>query len=103
MASRVAAAARILRTASSRPITSRPATWPQRFGATWSSRCIPATPARMYSSTVRTTLMALPKPVSASAITGTRTAAAMRRAFSAISVRVISPASGRPVTEREDP
>ena len=57
----------------------------------------------MYSSTVRTTLMALPKPVSASAITGARTAEAISFAFSAISVSVISPASGRPSSDSEVP
>ena len=100
---RVAWAARILPTASVRSTTSRPATWPQRLGATWSSRCMPPSPLRMYSSTVRTTLMALPKPVSASAITGTLTAAAMRRAFIAVSVRVDRPASGRPSRASDEP
>jgi hypothetical protein len=38
---------------------------------------IPATPVPMYSRTVRITLMALPYPLSASAMTGTRTALAM--------------------------
>ena len=43
--------------------------------------------------------MALPYPVSASAITGTSTAAAMRRALSIISVLLSSPTSGRPISD----
>ena len=50
--------------------------WPHFLGATWSSMCSPATPARSYSRTVRTALSALPYPVSASAITGSETALA---------------------------
>ncbi len=53
--------------------------------------CSAATPAAAYSRTVRTTLSSLPKPVSASAITGTSTAAAMRAALAAISDIVSSP------------
>jgi hypothetical protein len=45
---------------------------------------------------VRTTLSALPYPVSASAMTGTPTACTIRRALSAISLPVSSPMSGRP-------
>ena len=47
--------------------------------------------------------MALPKPVSASAITGTATAEAISRAFITISVWVIRPASGRPSRLSEVP
>src|SRR6266508_5546681 len=37
-----------------------PAMWPHFLGATWSSMCSPATPARSYSRTVRTTFSTLP-------------------------------------------
>jgi hypothetical protein len=40
--------------------------WPQRFGQTWSSRKQPAAPSRTSSRTVRSTLNALPYPVSMS-------------------------------------
>ena len=60
---------------------------------------IAATPAASYSCTVRITLIGLPYPVSASAITGIDTAAAMRRALSTISDIVIRPTSGRPRRE----
>ncbi len=53
---------------------------PHRFGVTWSSMCMAATPAASYSCTVRITLIALPYPVSASAMTGTSTADTIRRA-----------------------
>ena len=53
--------------------------------------CSAATPAAAYSRTVRTTLSSLPKPVSASAITGAATAAAIRAAFAAISDIVTRP------------
>jgi hypothetical protein len=48
---------------------------------------------------VRTTLIALPYPVSASAITGRPTAATIRRALSIISEPESSPTSGRPISE----
>jgi hypothetical protein len=48
---------------------------------------------------VRTTLSALPYPVSASAMTGTSTAVAIRRALSTISAPLSSPTSGRPMSE----
>jgi len=93
---RGAAAARILPTVSSTPMTALPLMCPHFFGITWSSRWIPETPACSCSATVRRTLIALPYPVSASAITGTSTAETMRRALSIISVAEASPTSGRP-------
>src|SRR5437773_1686045 len=55
---------------------------------------MPATPARSYSATVRTTLTALPYPLSASAMTGIETAASMWRATSRFSVMVSRFTSG---------
>src|SRR5260221_7963514 len=54
----------------------------------------PATPARSYSATVRMTLMALPNPLSQSAMTGTVTAVLMRRTASNVSLMVRMLASG---------
>ena len=75
---------------------------PHFFGITWSSRWIAATPACSYPWTVRTTLIALPYPVSASAITGRR-----RRNDPAGVVDhlrpVSNPTSGRPTSEAVDP
>jgi hypothetical protein len=56
--------------------------------------CIAPTPAAAYSRTVRTTLSSFPKPVSASAITGRSTAAAIRAALAAISDMVSSQQPG---------
>ncbi len=52
---------------------------------------IAATPALANSATVRMTLSSLPKPVSASAITGTVTASAIRPALATISLMVTRP------------
>lgn len=57
---RAAAAAAILSAASSAPTTALLFMWPHFFGMIWSSSWMAATPARSYSCTVRTTLMALP-------------------------------------------
>src|SRR4051812_37544829 len=54
----------------------------------------PATPARSYSATVRMTLMALPNPLSQSAMPGTVTAVLMRRTASKVSLIVRMLASG---------
>ena len=86
--SRAMTAARILVRNSSRDTTCLPMRWPQRFVCTWSSMCMPATPALTYCLTVRATFAGPPNlrslfsarikcgeatayPVSASAITGT--------------------------------
>src|SRR5581483_5005737 len=53
-------AARSFFNCSSSGITCLPFIWPQRLGQTWSSRNMPAAPARIKSSTVRMTLIALP-------------------------------------------
>ena len=47
-------------TISARGMTRLPSMWPQRFGMTWSSTCIAATPAAAYSRTVRTTFSGPP-------------------------------------------
>ena len=77
-------------------MTSLPAKWPHFLGNTWSSICSPAAPARSSTRTVRTMLTALPKPVSASTISGSATASAMADTALAISVRVVRPMSGAP-------
>ena len=51
-------------------ITSLPAKWPQRLGATWSSSWMQSAPARSSVRTVWRTFSALPKPVSASTMIG---------------------------------
>src|SRR5690349_988614 len=63
----------------------------------------PATPARWYSATVRCTLRALPKPVSASATSGMSSTAVMRAACPAISVIVVKPRSGKPMSAIDTP
>ena len=45
---------------SSSGTTCLPLMWPQRLGQIWSSRNMPAAPARLSSVTVRTTFTALP-------------------------------------------
>jgi hypothetical protein len=75
-------------------MTSLPAKWPQRFGNTWSSTCTAAAPARSNARTARRALIALPKPVSMSATTGTSTASQIRSTWPATSVIVVSPTSG---------
>ena len=57
---RAAAAALSFFRYSSRGTTCLPLMWPQRLGHTWSSRNMPAAPARDSSFTVRTTFTALP-------------------------------------------
>jgi hypothetical protein len=57
---RAATAARTFKTISLVAITSLPAMWPQRLGATWSSMCNAATPAASYSRIVRATLRSFP-------------------------------------------
>src|SRR5579875_246703 len=57
---RAAVAARILARYGSSGITSLRSRWPHFLGKPWSSRCKPATPARSYSRTVRTTFSSLP-------------------------------------------
>eukprot|EP00754_Rhynchopus_humris_P006789 Rhum_TRINITY_DN13214_c0_g2::Rhum_TRINITY_DN13214_c0_g2_i1::g.58228::m.58228 len=92
--SRSSSTAAMRRTASSRGTTALPATCPHRFGATWSSTINPAKPACAYPRTVRCALSALPKPVSASPMTGMSTAWQMLRPWSTISPKLITPASG---------
>src|SRR5882757_3586374 len=67
---RASTAALILATISAAGMTALPSKWPQRLGNTWSSIWIASAPARPRSLTVRTMFMALPKPVSASTISG---------------------------------
>ena len=55
-----------------------------------------AAPARSKANTVRCTFKALPKPVSASTITGKLTRSVMRAKVSATSVAVVRPTSDRP-------
>jgi hypothetical protein len=55
------------------------------LGKVWSSSWIIAAPARSKPRTVRCTFSALPKPVSASTITGTCTRSVMRASVSATS------------------
>ncbi len=55
-----------------------------------------AAPARSKPRTVRCVFSALPKPVSASTITGKRTRSVMRASVSATSVKVVRPMSERP-------
>ena len=55
-----------------------------------------AAPARSNARTVRMVLSALPKPVSASTMTGTDTRSVMRASVSATSVAVVRPMSERP-------
>jgi hypothetical protein len=93
---RASTAALILSTASSVEITSLPEKWPQRLGATWSSNWMQSAPARSSTRTVWRTFSALPKPVSASTISGRPTASRMRAVWSAISCRPMKPWSGRP-------
>ena len=52
---------------------------------------------------VRMTLTALPKPVSASALTGILTAAAIQRATITTSLMVVRPTSGRPSSDTDTP
>ena len=59
-------AALILATISPADTSTLPDRWPQRLGNSWSSRWRPATPASSKRRTVRSTLTASPKPVSAS-------------------------------------
>ena len=70
--------------------------WPQRFCATWSSRCTAPAPARIISFTVRPMLKAPPQPVSMSTSNGTSVAALMRRTSSSTSFMVVMPRSGSP-------
>ena len=100
---RASAAARIFSTNSPASMTVLPVRWPQRLGNSWSSRWRPATPARWYSATVRCTLKALPKPVSASATSGMSSTAVMRAAWPAISVIVVKPRSGKPMSDIDTP
>ena len=67
---RASTAALIFATISAAGITSLPSKWPQRLGNTWSSIWIASAPARSSVCTVRRMLSALPKPVSASTISG---------------------------------
>ena len=67
---RASSAARSLPHISRAGTTVLPSRWPQRLGKVWSSSWIIAAPARSKPRTVRCTLSALPKPVSASTITG---------------------------------
>jgi hypothetical protein len=69
--SRASTAARMRVANSSRDTTCLPRRCPHRLVWTWSSICNPATPALAYLVTVRAMLAGPPKPVSASAITGT--------------------------------
>ena len=57
---RAAKAALTLLIITSAGTTCFPVMCPHRFGATWSSMCMAATPAASYSCTVRITLIALP-------------------------------------------
>lgn len=59
--SRAMTAARILVRNSSRETTCLPMRWPHRLVWTWSSMCIPATPALTYCLTVRATFAGPPK------------------------------------------
>ena len=73
-----------------------PSRCPHRFGKTWSSRCIPAAPARSYSCTARTIISSSPYPVSASATTGSPLASHTSRIVRQTSVNVSMPTSGTP-------
>ncbi len=93
---RASQAARTLPTISATGTVRLPSRCPHRFGLSWSSRWMPATPARSKARTVRTTFTALPKPVSASQNTGTSTTSTMRPAFCTNSSSVPSAMSGTP-------
>jgi hypothetical protein len=93
---RASSAALILASQSAAGITALPAMWPQRFGNTWSSMNSPATPAFSYSRTARATLVTLPKPVSASASSGSGLASQKREYISDNSVSESCDESGRP-------
>ena len=77
-------------------MTSLPARWPQRLGKTWSSSWIAATPARSYSTTVRTTLIG--RAIAGVCVGDDRHVEEPREnaARSAISLSVNSPTSGSP-------
>jgi len=66
------------------------------LGVTWSSSWITVAPARSSCLTVRATLSALPKPVSASTMIGSETRSRMFSSVSATSLAVTRPMSGRP-------
>jgi hypothetical protein len=89
-------AALIRLTASPGETTSLPSRCPQRLGLTWSSMCIPATPASSRTWTVRATFIGSPNPVSASTRLGSAVTRAICPARPATSVRVVSPMSGSP-------
>ena len=96
-------AARIFAAMLEESINDFPVRCPHRLGIFWSSRCSPATPASSYSRTVRSTLKASPKPVSASHKTGSDVARASTAACSANSVWESSPTSGSPAQPAEMP
>ena len=70
--------------------------WPQRFGKTWSSMFMPATPMAISRSVIHAALTALPPPVSTSAMTGIETAWAMFQVRSRTSFICTRPTSGLP-------
>jgi hypothetical protein len=76
--------------------TSVPSKWPHCFGNTWSSIWTAATPARSKARSVLRALIALPKPVSMSATTGTSTASQIRSTCWTTSDIVVRPTSGWP-------
>jgi hypothetical protein len=69
---------------------------PTRFGNCWSSMCTAAAAAHSNSSTARATLGELPKPISASALTGKSTALTIRAVRSMTPLRRSSSISGYP-------
>ncbi|MNR23884.1 hypothetical protein D3C85_1409350 [compost metagenome] len=93
---RASQAARILPAISWAEISVLPSRWPQRLGAAWSSNWIAEAPARSSTRTVCITLSALPKPVSASTISGRSTRSRILRVTEATSSSDRKPMSGRP-------
>ena len=83
---RASSAARSLPCISATGTTLLPSRWPQRFGNVWSSSWIIPARARSRPRTVRCTLSALPKPVSASTITGVPTRSVMCASVSSTSL-----------------
>ena len=85
-------------------MTRLPSMWPHFFGMTWSSMCSAATPAAVYSRTVRTTLSG--PAVAVVGVGDDRHRDRLdtnRRAWSAISVIDSSPTSGRPSSDAVAP
>jgi len=73
----------------------------QRSGRFRSSMYMPAAPSCSTSCTVRRTFRGSPKPSSQSTMTGTEVARMARRAASSISVCVMFPESGLPMSDHE--